>query len=219
MNIKNILIGVAIIVLTIFVTFYGINMFFPKPQYEDFCNMNSEPKICPTVCVPLYEIMSGKCVLTECGSGCGADNINTFADSSSCEEGLKLSDQKKCEIQNGTWIRQDIKCVTTPCPQGYCDTYSACNQEYQDVLKVRARNVFFIALPLGILIIALGALVFGLESVGVGIMGGGIGTLIYGSGAYWPFSENWIRFVISLVGLVILIWIAYWANKKNWKKK
>jgi len=220
MNLKNLVIGIAIIILTIFVTFYGINMFFPKPQYEDFCNnVATLPKGCPAVCVPLYEIINGECVLTECGSGCGPDQINTFSDLNSCEEGLKLSDQKKCEIQNGTWIRQEIQCIKAPCPQGYCDTYSVCNQEYNDVLKLRARNVFFIALPLGILIIALGALVFGLESVGVGIMGGGVGTLIYGSGAYWPFSENWIRFIISLLGLIILIWIAYWFNRKAGKKK
>lgn len=218
MNVKNIVIGIAIIVLTIFVAFYGINMLFPKPQYEDFCNMAPSQKVCPAVCVPLYEIINGQCVLTECGSGCGADNINTFPDSSSCEEGLKLSDQKKCEIQNGTWIRQEIQCIKAPCPQGYCDTYSACSKEFESVLKTRARNVFFVALPLGVLIIALGALVFGLEAVGVGVMGGGVGTLIYGSGAYWPFSENWIRFVISLIGLVLVIYIAYWANKKKWKK-
>lgn len=213
MGVKDIILGIAIIILTIFVTFYGINTLFPKPAYDDFCNINPG-KVCPSVCVPLYEINSGECVFTECGSGCGADNIITFSDSSSCEAGLSLSDQKRCELQNGSWIRQDIQCIKAPCPQGYCDVYSQCNQEYNDLAKERSKKVFFIALPLGILIIALGAFFFGLEAVGAGLMGGGVGTLIYGSGAYWPYTQNWIRFLLSLAGLAILIWFAYFFNRK-----
>ena len=38
MDIKNIVLGVAIIILTIFVVVYGINTFYTKPQYEDFCD-------------------------------------------------------------------------------------------------------------------------------------------------------------------------------------
>ena len=37
MKIKDILLGISIMVLVIFVTFYGINTVFPKLQYEDFC--------------------------------------------------------------------------------------------------------------------------------------------------------------------------------------
>jgi len=37
MNIKNVVIGIAIIILTIFVAVYGINTFYPKPEYNDFC--------------------------------------------------------------------------------------------------------------------------------------------------------------------------------------
>jgi len=218
MNIKEIILAIAIIILTIFVTFYGINTFFPKPNFEDFCGINPG-KICPAVCVPLYEINSENCTFTECGSGCGPDGINTFSTLSACQDGLKISDEKKCEMQNGTWVLNGVQCIKAPCPSGYCDTYSRCSQEYESLNKVRSRNVFFIALPLGVLIIALGAFLFGLEYVGAGLMGGGIGTLIYGSGAYWPYTENWIRFLISLIGLVLLIWLAYFFNRKFSKKK
>ena len=84
--------------------------------------------------------------------------------------------------------------------------------------KERSKKVFFIALPLGILILCAGAFFFGLEAVGAGLMGGGVGTLIYGSGAYWPYTQNWIRFLLSLVGLIILIWFAYFLNKRLSKK-
>jgi len=164
MSLKNILLGIAILILTIFVTFYGINTVFPKPDYEDLCPSQFTSK-------PL---------------GCGPDEVNSFSNSSLCEQAL-----------------EDLKCY----------------DRYNDALKERSRKVFFLALPLGILILAVGAFFFGLESVGAGLMGGGIGTLIYGSGAYWPYTENWIRFALSLLGLVILIAVAYYFNSKYGKKK
>jgi len=192
MKSKEVLFAVAIIVLTIFVTFYGINTIFPKPVYEDFCGRGDfskptrPPEICPTVCVELYEIENEKCVFNDCGSGCGADNVNTFETFEDCEDSLLMKN---------------------------------CYDDFDNALKQRSRKVFFLALPLGILIILGGAFFFGLEIVGAGLMGGGVGTLIYGSGAYWPYSENWIRFLISLIGLVILIWFIYWLNNRNGKKR
>lgn len=196
MNIKDIILGIAIIILTIFVTFYGINTIFPKPQYEDFCTNYAKPypasyaidnrEVCPAVCVPMYEIVRDRCVYDECGSGCGPDEVNTFETNESCQQAL-----------------YDFQCY----------------QRYDAVAKERSKKVFFLALPIGILIIAAGAFFFGLEAVGAGLMGGGVGTLIYGSGAYWPYTQNWIRFLLSLVGLVLLIWFAYFWNKKMKKKR
>ena len=82
-----------------------------------------------------------------------------------------------------------------------------------------AKSVFLIAVPIGILIIILGALMFGLDFVGAGLMGGGVGVILYGVGGFWQFAEDWIKFLLSLVGLVILIWFAYWFDKRSFKKK
>ena len=175
MSLKNIVLGIAIIVLTIFVTFYAINTLYPKPAYEDYCD---------------YSKM---------------DNAI-------------YNDATSCQAADGRWnpvVGQKIAGQ----PEGYCDMYYKCSQEYETVSKERSKKVFFVALPLGILVIALGAFVFGLEAVGAGLMGGGVGTLIYGAGAYWPYTQNWIRFALSLVGLVILIWIAYFFNTKFKKGK
>lgn len=175
MSIKNIVIGIAIIVLTILVSFYGINTFYPKPNYDDFCG-----------------------------------DINT-------QEVIET--QERCEELGGKWsvyeavepIKSDVK--------GFCDRGYYCRQELGDATRLRSRNVFFIALPLAILIIIVGAFLFKLEFVGAGLMGGGVGTLIYGAGAYWPYSENWIKFILSLIGLLILIGFSYWFSKKKFGKK
>jgi len=37
MGLKNIILGIAIIILTISVAVYGINAFYDKPEYSDFC--------------------------------------------------------------------------------------------------------------------------------------------------------------------------------------
>ena len=176
MKIKEIVLGIAIIVLTIFVAFYGINTLFPKPEYNQYC-----PEV----------------------------RIQQLIDT-----------QAACLNTGGKWVEDgyprpvDGKNIT-----GYCDVDYTCRQEFDAAMKMRSRNVFFIALPLGVAIIALGAFIFGLEAVGAGLMGGGIGTLIYGSGAYWPYTENWIRFLISLVGLVLIIFLAYYFNKRFRKRR
>jgi hypothetical protein len=177
MKVKEIILAIAIIVLTIFVTFYGINTLFPSPDYNNFCKPDRVSGI-----------------------------VNTT---------------EKCDSVGGRW---NPTYYNEPAPAkdsalGYCDVDYTCRQEFDLASKYRSRNVFFLALPIGIAIIALGAFFFGLESVGAGLMGGGIGTLIYGSGAYWPYSENWLRFLISLIGLILLIWLAYFFNKKFGKKR
>jgi hypothetical protein len=176
MKIKDVLFAIAILVLTIFVSYYGINMFYPSPNYDNYCGKYSAP----------------------------AQKI--------------IETQTECENLSGNWIPQHIECIKAPCPQGYCDFYSQCSKDFDSAQKERSRNVFFIALPLGILIVVLGAWFFGLEAVGSGLMGGGIGTLIYGSGAYWPYTENWVRFLLSLVGLIALIWFAYFLSRRKGKR-
>jgi len=189
MSLKNIILGVAILILTISVSVYGVNIFLDEPKYEDFCSSERFPKIvgerdliCPAVCVEMYEILNNECIINSCGSGCGPDGVNTFD---------KLN---QCEI-----ILSGKNCY---------DLYDNAQEEY-------SKKVFLIALPLGIIVIALGALVFGLESVGAGLMGGGVGIILYGVGAFWRFADDWLKFVLSLAGLILLIWFAYWFEKRK----
>lgn len=175
MQIKNIILGIAILILTMFVTIYGINTFYPKPQYEDFCEEEIPQKITQT--------------------------------------------EQECINTQGKWTPQEIRCITEPCLQGYCDLTFNCRQDYEDARKTWTKNVFIIAVPLGIIIIALGAFLIGLESVATGLMGGGIGTLLYGTWGFFWEADDKIKFVISLIGLVVVIGLAYYFNKKFEKKK
>jgi hypothetical protein len=194
MKLRDIILTIAIIILTLFVVIYGISVFYPAVNYDDYCPKGNFPHtlekendtICPTVCVPLYEIKNKECVFNDCGSGCGANGITTF-------ETLK-----QCEI---------------------VASGSNCYEEYRTSQEMRSKIIFLIVLPLGIALLVLGGFLFGTEAVGAGLMGGGIGTILYGTIGYWRYSSDVLRFVLSLLGLIIVIYIAYEFNNKKKKKR
>ena len=193
MNLKNFVIGIAILILTITVVIQGVNTFYDGPEYSDFCpdakapyNFNEKgDRICPAVCIEMYEIVNGTCTFNECGSGCGVDGITSFETEALCNLALE---GKNCYVL------------------------------YDDAQEAYSRNIFLIALPIGIAIIALGALIFGLEAVGAGLMGGGVGIILWSVGGFWRFADDWLKFVLSLVGLIVVIWLAYYFNQ-HWNKK
>ena len=190
MNIKNIFIGIAIIILTISVFVFGVSTFYPRPEYSDFCvdkfypTPVSKPDICPEVFVEMYEIVGDVCIFNECGSGCGTDGYSSFENLEECEDALLERN---------------------------------CYKYYDAELEKYSRNLFLIALPIGIIVLALGAILFGLEAVGAGIMGGGVGIILYGVVGFWRFAQDWLKFSLSLIGLVVVIWLAYWMNKQRKK--
>tara|TARA_Y100000294_G_C8508545_1_gene317738 strand:- start:113 stop:313 length:201 start_codon:yes stop_codon:yes gene_type:complete len=47
-------------------------------------------------------------------------------------------------------------------------------------------------------------------------MGGGVGIILYGVGAFWRFADDWLKFILSLIGLIAVIILSYWFNSKNW---
>lgn len=172
MSIKNIVIGLAVIILTIFVVIYGIGTFYSEPKYEDFCGVYKDLGV--------------------------------------------INNSVQCEGVGGKWvIFEEGALKPTNNPNGWCDADYVCRTEYENKMETYSRNLFLICLPLGILIIVAGALIFGLESVGAGLMGGGVGTIIYGAGNYWRYSGELLKFLLSLAGLVVVIYFAYWWNKKK----
>ncbi|MBU3906687.1 MAG: hypothetical protein KKA64_00370 [Nanoarchaeota archaeon] len=166
MNIKNIVLGIAIFVVTIIVMVSGVNTLYKQPQYNDYCN----------------------------------ESVNVF-----------INNSEACIDAGGRW---NPDYGPKPTVQGFCDLYSKCRLEFDTANEEFYKKVFLTAIPIGIVVIILGALIFGLEVVGAGLMAGGIGTIIYGVGGYWRYTENWMRFVISLIGLIALIWVAYYFNRK-----
>ncbi len=120
-------------------------------------------------------------------------------------------DAKECP--DGSFVSRDPTndCEFFPCD----DKFTTCHQEFDSVDKVYSKNLFIITLIIGIILLALGGALFELEAVGAGLMGGGIISLIYGSGRYWQYAGDLFRFIISIVGLILVIGLAYYLNKKK----
>ncbi|MEM4625535.1 MAG: hypothetical protein QXJ28_02110 [Candidatus Pacearchaeota archaeon] len=178
MNIKNLALGIAIVVLTSFVSIYGIQTFYSRePLYDNFCNRS------------FYR----------------SDIINNSAD---------------CRAVGGMWNEYpsydnnpeigEVKKLS-----GYCDVEYTCRREFEAAIKRYSRDLFIITIPVGVLLIIVGAALFSIEFIGAGIMLGGVITLIYGSSRYWPMADNFFKFIISLIGLVVVIFFGYWLNKKG----
>jgi len=128
-----------------------------------------------------------------------------------------IETQERCEEIGGQWNGEIVpRKIGSVDVQGFCDRDFTCRGELEDAREKYSRGIFLFALPLGIAVIAIGAFVFGLEAVGAGLMGGGVGIILYGVGGFWRFADDWLKFVLSLVGLVVVIWLAYWFNSKNW---
>jgi len=63
-----------------------------------------------------------------------------------------------CEANNGTWTQYEPMPVAKTgeiMATGYCDLYTRCSTEYQNVNEKYNRNVFFISLSVGIVILIL----------------------------------------------------------------
>jgi len=124
-----------------------------------------------------------------------------------------INNSVDCTSAGGVWnANYGSKPVSE---EGYCDLYFKCNQEFEKANKLYSKKAFYTAIPLGVIIIAVGALLFGLEAVGAGLMAGGVGAIVFGITSYWRYSENWMRFIVSLMGLIALIFVAYWFNRKR----
>ncbi len=70
------------------------------------------------------------------------------------------------------------------------------------------RNLFLVAIPIGIIAIILGSLT-AVQAIGTGLMFGGIFTLVDGYCWYWSELQDWMRFVSLLLAFIVLIYIGY----------
>lgn len=133
-----------------------------------------------------------------------------------CEERIKAIPldenqeitQEICEANNGKWTLQDIRCITTPCPQGYCDYNYKCNKEYETAGDKYKLVVFTVAVIAGLIAVSVG-IILSLPSVSVGLMVGGAFLMFYGTVIYWSNLTNWLRTIVLASILAILIWLGY----------
>ncbi|MCG2718809.1 MAG: hypothetical protein L6408_08260 [Nanoarchaeota archaeon] len=134
----------------------------------------------------------------------------------------QVETEEECEASEGKWTDYSNE---RPVPrkvdseddisEGWCNFNYYCNKDYDAVREHHNRNVFIIAVIIGLVAVLAGGIILKLESVSTGIMGGGALTIIYGILRYWGDAEDWFRFIILGIVLVILIWIGYKKLEKK----
>jgi len=74
--------------------------------------------------------------------------------------------------------------------------------------------MFIISLIFGILVIVGCTIFISTNSISGGLMFGSLMFIIYGTGRYWNYMDDLVRFIILSIALVVLIYVSYWTSKK-----
>ena len=90
-----------------------------------------------------------------------------------------------------------------------------CYDEFDAAREPYSKNLFILTLIFSILIIVISILFIHVESVSGGLMLGSLFFLIYGTGSYWRYMDDLIRFLILGLALGVLIYTGYWLAKKK----
>lgn len=192
MKVKNLVLGIGIFIVFMFLLHNGIRAFYKSaPMYDDFCNYESNY---PREAKPL-----------PAGQSC------TFPQ--------QLREQEQaCYNQKGQPIYEydGYGCQTSVKDCDLCQTY------YDEARNEYNKVVFIIALIVGIITLLVGYTVLSVEPVGSSLMASGIGGIIYGTIVNWANLGNWGRFLLLLIAFLLLIWIALKLNtqqkKSFWQK-
>ena len=95
---------------------------------------------------------------------------------------------------------------------GYCDE---CSIYYNDASDKHSRNIFIISLIIGFITLVVGFFILKIEPVGTALMGSGIWAVFYGTVWNWRNFGVGVRFVLLVILLIILIWLAIKLNQQR----
>jgi len=93
--------------------------------------------------------------------------------------------------------------------------YKECQEEYELKNENYSKNLFIISLVFSLIIITISTFVINVSSVSGGLMLGSLFFIIYGTGRYWRYMNDWIRFILLGVVLIILIYLGFRIAKKK----
>ncbi len=183
MNVKNLVLGIGIVIVYGLLLWQGIEAFYPSPQYEDYCTSVQAYYPDMYAMKPTGEL--------ECAVNPSPQQYN------------------ECSEQGGYLAPESYD--NLGCPVSY--TCELCSKELSDATKSHGKTVFIIALIIGILTLIIGYAVLTVEPVGSALLASGIWAIFYGSAWNWSNLSSVWRFFLLLVALVLLIWFALRLNQ------
>lgn len=190
MNVKNLVLGIGIIIIYALALWQGIEAFYPSPQYDKFCTAGRfEANYFPAKPLPNGE--------------------------PSCNFSRNLQEeQNKCYAEKGQPIYEydDKGCAISIKDCDYCQ------RELEEAQDVYSTRIFIIALIIGIITLIVGYRLASVEPVGTALIGSGVWAIFYGAAINWRNFSNIWRFLLLLVALVVIIYLAMRLNREKEKK-
>ena len=191
----RIIFGFAIaIVLALFVGL-AIDTFYESPEYKDFCNTTVSQ-------------LETKQQCENAGGKWQPSPTTKVPKTSNKLECTKLPSEDKIMLQ--------CENINETMSQGYCNRDFFCRNSYDAAKENYNRNVFFIAVLIGLAIIFGATTFFGTEHISAGLLGGGVLVMIYGIIRYWGQAGDILRVIFLGLAFIALVWF---AQKKASKKK
>jgi hypothetical protein len=183
MEVKNLVLGIGIVVVYALVLWQGIEAFYPSPQYNDFCGTYPEAPI------KQYAVEISNCTFPR--------QLQEYSDQCSREEGFAVYNYD----ENG--------CVSS---FKECDF---CNKQFTEAQNSHSKNVFWVSVIVGIITLLVGYLILNIEPVGSSLIGSSIWAIFYGTVVNWRNFTTILRFLLLLIVLILLIWIAIKLNTQK----
>lgn len=90
-----------------------------------------------------------------------------------------------------------------------------CQMKFEEARENRSKSMFIITLIFSLIVIAISAFLIPVESVSGGLMFGSLMFIIYGTGSYWRYMDDWLRFIVLGAALGALIFIGYKLSRRK----
>jgi len=92
-----------------------------------------------------------------------------------------------------------------------CQQFKSCNfcsKDFNNAQQVYNRNIFFVLLPVGLIVVILGLYLL-VDYLGAGLMFAGLIIMFYATIRYFSDMSKLLRALVILVELLVIMWIGY----------
>jgi hypothetical protein len=120
-----------------------------------------------------------------------------------CTDMYNTPEVQKCNNEKGM---PEFKYDSNNCQQFKSCNY--CSVQFNDAQQKYNRNIFFVLLPLGLIIVIIG-IYFVVDYLGAGLMFAGLIVMFYATFRYFSDMSKILRALVILAELLVIMWIGY----------
>lgn len=127
--------------------------------------------------------------------------------------------EESCVQEGGTWQSTTVVVPPDPAfpePEGYCDFYIGCQQQFDAQMADYAPKAFTVMVIAGIVGIVVSFLI-AVESVSMGLLIGGVLLVLGSTVAFWSQVNDIVRFVVIGAVLAFLIALGWFKTRDKTK--